>query len=127
MNRSFLNAGSRAHPGAAKSVLYGALEPAFATLHPEGSQARARAHTHTHTHTHTSIAQAQVRAMRQRQPDSLLGGREAGKVPETPTFCLSFDLHYERGGPEIFGVTGTGSGHHCVLFVGFNFSFVSLR
>ena len=90
-------------------------------------RARARTHTHTHTHTHTSIAQAQVRAMRQRQPDSLLGGGEAGEVPETPTFCLSFDLHYERGGPEIFGVTGTGSGHHCVLFVGFNFSFVSLR
>lgn len=124
MNRSFLNAGSRAHPGAAKSVLYGALEPAFATLHPEGSQA--------HTHTLNSIAQAQVRAKRQHQPDPLLGEGEAGEVPETLTSCLSFDLHYEGGGPEIFHVTGTegapSSGHHCVFFVGFNFPcFVSLR
>lgn len=84
------------------------------------------------THTLNSIAQARVRAMRQHQPDSLLGGGEAGEVPETPTSCLSFDLHYEGGGPEIFDVTGTegapSSGHHCVFFVGFNFPcFVSLR
>ena len=82
---------------------------------------------HTHPPTRPSIAQAQVRAMRQRQPDSLLGGGEAGEVPESPTFCLSSDLHYEGGGPEVFDVTGTSSGHHCVLFVGFYFSFVSLR
>lgn len=40
--------------------------------------------------------------MRQSQLDSLLGGGEAGKFPETPMSCLSFDLHYEEGGPKIF-------------------------
>lgn len=45
--------------------------------------------------------------MRQSQLDSLLGGGEAGKFPETLMSCLSFDLHYEEGGPKIFRVTGT--------------------
>lgn len=123
MNRSFLNAASWAHPGAAKSVLYGALEPAFATLHPEGSQA----HTHTKQHCPGTGQSHEATPAR-----LAAGGGEAGEVPETPTSCLSFGLHYEGGGPESFHVTGTegapSSGHHCVFFVGFNFPcFVSLR
>lgn len=92
--------------------------------------------TQSQTHTHTphpptyptpSIAQAQVRAMRQIQLDSLLGRGEAGKFPETPMSCLSFDLHYEEGGPKIFHVTGT-EGASVFSLVGFNFPcFVSLR